>query len=126
MERNAEPINACHAKDRKAVSSLIQAIPGDRWDVVPGLATAHLDPITVKVWHTTGGSGINTYETVGVSVLHDEQDMPLYAGSFTAEELRLPNFIPKEQRLSPPRPQANVRVQYLMGMYLERRSPENQ
>jgi hypothetical protein len=27
--------------------------------------------------------------------------MPLYAGGFTVEELQLPNYIPKEQRVPP-------------------------
>jgi hypothetical protein len=58
MERNRDLINACHAKDRTAISSLIQAISKDRWEVVPGLATAQLESITFQVWHTSGGSGI--------------------------------------------------------------------
>jgi len=107
MEKNVELSSACQAKDRGTICRLIEAIPSVRWKVIPGRATCLLEPFTIQVWHATGGSGINTYETVCVSILagdefHGEQVRPLFTGTFTADELRLPNFIPKEERRQPP------------------------
>jgi hypothetical protein len=98
MTTAKELINACGAKNRAIVLRLIAAIPREGWQVIPGLATSCLTPVTIQVWHASGGSGINTYETVHVSVLLDDQVAPIFAGTFTAEELQIPNYIPKEVR----------------------------
>jgi hypothetical protein len=92
-------IEACEARDRATVCALIAAIPANDWEVIPGRATSYLSPVTIQVWHASGGSGINTYETVGVSVLRDDDALPLFVSTFTAEELQIPNYIPKEARL---------------------------
>jgi hypothetical protein len=94
-------VNACETKNRALVLRLIAEIPREGWQVTPGLATSCLTPVTVQVWHASGGSGINTYETVHASVLLDDQVMPIFAGTFTVEELQLPNYIPKEVRGEP-------------------------
>ena len=91
-------INACNAKDRTTICTLIAAIPVNEWHVTEGHATSDQAHVTVQVEHASGGTGINTYETVYVSVLLDDQDMPLYWSTFTSEELRLPNYIPIENR----------------------------
>jgi hypothetical protein len=99
-------IGACGEKDRGAICRLIEVIPAECWEIVPGRATCFLDPLTVQVWHISGGSGINTYETVCVSILAGneicgEEVRPLFVGEFTSVELRLPNYIPKEARRPP-------------------------
>jgi hypothetical protein len=96
-------IGACREKNRGAICGLLEMIPAEGWGVVPGRATCLLGPLTVQVWHLSGGSGINTYETISVSILAGdeacgEQVRPLFVGKFTSDELRLPNYIPKEAR----------------------------
>ena len=56
--------SACQEKDRAAISKLIEAIPADRWTVIPERATCLSGPLTVQVWRDSGGSGINTYEAM--------------------------------------------------------------
>lgn len=99
-------IDACRKKNRGVICRLLEAIPAEGWEVVPGRVTSLLDPLTVQAWHISGGSGINTYETVSVSILacdgtRGEQVWPLFVGKFTSDELRLPNYIPKEARRPP-------------------------
>ena len=101
MTTPKELISACETKNRAMVCELIASIPKDRWEVIPRRATSCLAPVTIQVWHAYGGSGINTYETVHVSVLLDGQDMPIFAGTFTVEELRISTYIPKELRNMP-------------------------
>jgi hypothetical protein len=98
-----EIIEACKAKDRAAIKRLIEAIPRDAWVVEPGLATVRLMPATVRVWHLSGGSGINTYTEVSVVVELEDLDLdgpvpPLYQGKFTDEELKIANYIPRDAR----------------------------
>jgi hypothetical protein len=96
-----EIIEACKAKDRAAIQRLIEAIPRNGWVVEPGLATAHLTPATIRVWHLSGGSGINTYTDVCVVVELEDLDgpvPPLYQGKFTDEELKIANYIPRDAR----------------------------
>jgi hypothetical protein len=104
MTSAKELIDACVVRDRPTICRLIAAIPANNWQVVPGRATSYLAPVTIQVWHASGGSGINTYETVHVQLLHDDQILPLFAGTFTEAELRIPNFIPKELRLQVSKP----------------------
>jgi hypothetical protein len=91
-------IDACQPRDRASIARLVAAIAAKDWHIKPGLATSYLDPVTVQAWHGSGGTGINTYETLHVQVLLDGQDRPLFADTFTAEELQLPNYIPRRQR----------------------------
>ena len=96
-----EIIAACKAKDRAAIKRLIEAFPRDEWAVEPGLATFRLMPVTVRVWHLSGGSGINTYTEVCVVVELEDLDgpvPPLYQGKFTDEELKIANYIPRDAR----------------------------
>jgi len=107
MKTGTELGRACEAKDRVAVFRLIEAIPEDRWEIVLGRATCPLEPLTIQVEHASGGSGINTYETVRVCILagdevRGEPVWPTFIGTFTADELRLPTYIPKEARPQPP------------------------
>lgn len=93
--------DACQRRDRATIQRLIEAIPGTMWNVIPGLATAYLSPITVRVWHAEGGSGINTYTKANISVEQDDLDgraSLLFSGTFTDDELRIPNYIPKDAR----------------------------
>ncbi len=99
-------IAACREKNRGAICRRIEAIPAEGWEVAPGRATHFLNPLAVQVWHVSGGSGINTYETVCVSILAGdeircEEMQPLFVGEFNSDELRLPNYIPKEARRPP-------------------------
>jgi hypothetical protein len=91
-------IDACEARNRAIICRLIAAIPEKVWEVIPGRATSYLPPVTIQVWHASGGSGINTYETVHVQILLDGQVLPRFASTFTAEELQIPNYISKEVR----------------------------
>lgn len=85
-----------------AMRRLVEAIPKEKWYVRPGLATASLPPIIVRVWHAEGGSGINTYTKVHVVVEREDLSVrvpPLFVGTFTDDELKILNFIPKVARL---------------------------
>ena len=102
-----EIIEACKTKNRAAIKRLIEAIPRDKWVVEPGIATAHLTPATVRMWHISGGSGINTYTEVAVVVELEDLNgpvPPLYHGKFTDEELQIANYISRDVR-SPARRQ---------------------
>ena len=98
MTTAKELIDACEPRDRAAVCGLVAGIAADQWLIIPGRATACLPPVTVQVWHVSGGSGINTYETVNVQVLLDGDVLPCFSDTFTAEELQIPNYIPIEVR----------------------------
>lgn len=97
--------HACQVKDREAISKLLEGVPANSWTITEEQATCTLGPSTVQVWHQWGRSGISTYETAGVRILAvgetgDEQVLPIFAGQFAAEELSLPNYIPKQRRRS--------------------------
>lgn len=105
MSAADELVQACRKQDRKALSRLIEAIPKEKWSFLPDpkCATASLPPVTVQVWHLSGGSGINTYEKVSVCILQDELDQqlpPLFVDTFSDDELKIATYssIPKEQR----------------------------
>ena len=68
-----EIIEACKAKDRAAIKRLIEAVRRDEWVVEPGLATVRLTPATVRVWHLSGGSGINVFVRASPSFMWDEE-----------------------------------------------------
>jgi|ERR1017187_5577266 hypothetical protein len=91
-------IAACRTRDRASICRVLESIPREEWDVIPGKANADLDGVKVQVWHTSGGSGINSYEKVYVQVVPDVDEHPLFADTFTATELQLPNYITLEQR----------------------------
>lgn len=93
-----ELIAACEARDRARISTLVSAIPREAWIVIPDVAMVQLDQLRILVWHESGGSGINTYETVIVQVIVDEDDERQFSYKFSADELRLPNYIPVADR----------------------------
>ena len=51
-----------------------------------------LEPLRILVWHETGGSGINTCETVIVQIIGDGENAKQLSYRFSAEELQLPNY----------------------------------
>lgn len=91
-------IDMCKARDRSAICSILESIPLKDWTIIPGRASAQIDSVNIQVWHQSGGSGINTYETVTVQLFSEEEELTYFQDTFTADELRLPNYIPKEQR----------------------------
>jgi hypothetical protein len=50
--------------------------------------------VRILVWHETGGSGINTYETVIVQIILDGENPKHFSYRFSAGEFKLPNYIP--------------------------------
>jgi hypothetical protein len=96
-------ISACQTGDRAAICRLLESIPRERWDIIPNRAQCNLDSVRAQVWHAAGGSGINTYEKVTVHIIVNDEDRELcvFADTFTSSELRLPNYIPLDQRLIP-------------------------
>lgn len=93
-----ELIAACEARDRTRISTLVSSIPRQAWTVIPGQAMVELEPLRIVVWHETGGSGINTYETVIVQVFVDQENTKHFSYRFSADELQLPNYIPVADR----------------------------
>ena len=89
------------ARDRARISTLVSSIPRQAWTVIPGQAMTQLDGLRILVWHETGDSGINTYETVIVQVFVDENQRH-FSYRFSVDELQLPNFIPDADRRVPP------------------------
>ena len=87
-----ELVAACEAGDRPRISSLVSSIPRQAWTVIPGQAMVQLTSLRVLVWHETGGSGINTYETVIIQVIVDEENAKQFSYRFSADELQLPNY----------------------------------
>lgn len=98
-----ELIAACEARDRARISTLVASIPRHAWTVIPGQAMVQLEPLRILVWHESGGSGINTYETVIVQVFVDEENPKQFSYRFAADELQLPNYIPVDDRRSAPK-----------------------
>jgi hypothetical protein len=97
-----ELIAACEANDKQRISMLVSSIPRSAWTLEPGRANCQLEPLTLQVWHETGGSGINTYETVIVQVILDEENGKNFSYRFSSNELKLPNYIPVADRQTPP------------------------
>ena len=90
---------AIQNRDRAAICRLIEAIPAGRWSY-PGSpihAQAWEDSVGIAVHHVSGGSGINTYDSVSVRILWPDGTTD-FGGHYSAEELRLPNYIPPSQR----------------------------
>ncbi|WP_348261640.1 hypothetical protein P8935_17790 [Telmatobacter sp. DSM 110680] len=97
-----ELLAACEARDRAKISTLVSSISKHAWTVIPGQAMVELEPLRILVWHETGGSGINTYETVIVQIFVDEENAKHFSYRFSPDELQLPNYIPVADRRVPP------------------------
>ena len=91
------------ANDRTALCAFIESIPADRWRLSAspgsGMAIASKEWVDVIVHHHTGGTGLNTYETVVVYVKWSNGEGK-YLGVFSADELKLPNYISVQERLA--------------------------
>ena len=87
-----ELIAACEAGDRARISSLVSSIPRQAWTVIPGQAMVQLESLRILVWYESGGTGINSCETVIVQVIVDEENARQFSYRFSAEELQLPNY----------------------------------
>jgi len=87
-----ELIAACEARDRARIKTLVSSIPREAWTVIPGVAMVQLEPLRILVWRESGGSGINTYETLIVQVIVDEGNARQFSYRFSADELQLPNY----------------------------------
>jgi len=94
-----EFMRACELKDRAAIAQLIESIPAKCWVYPCGHAEAWYESVGIAAQRLSGGSGINTYETVSVTVLRPD-DNTSFAGQYSADELHLPNYIPRWQRVS--------------------------
>src|ERR1700722_17114359 len=93
-----ELIAACEERDRARVGTLVSSIPREAWTVIPGQAMVQLETLRILVWHETGGSGVNTYETVIVQIIVDEKNSKQFSYRFSANELQLPNYVPVADR----------------------------
>jgi hypothetical protein len=92
-------LRAAHkSKDRGEKCGLMESVPANCWRYVgnPPHAQAWFDSVGIIVHALTGGSGINTYDTVSISVLWPDGETE-YLGQYSSEELRLPNYIPRSQ-----------------------------
>jgi hypothetical protein len=85
--------------DGAAICRLIEAIPAADWSYLgsPVYAQARKDSVEIAVHHVSGGSGINTYDSVSVYIRWPDGTKG-FGGEYSAEELRLPNYIPPSQR----------------------------
>jgi hypothetical protein len=99
----SELIAACESRDRVRISTLVSSVPRDKWTVIPGQAMVQLNTLRILIWHESGGSGINTYETIIVQVIVDEENAKQFSYKFSADELQLPNYIPLDDRHVPPK-----------------------
>jgi hypothetical protein len=92
---------ALQERNRAEICDLIEAIPPDCWQYTgsPVRAEARYASVYIVVQHVSGGTGINTYDDVSVNVRFPDGE-PEFAGKYSADELRLPNYIPPSQRLS--------------------------
>jgi hypothetical protein len=92
---------AMRERNRKEVCHLLGAIPPGRWQYTgsPVRAEAWYGSVHIVVQHVSGGTGINTYDEVSVNVRFPD-GKPELAGKYSADELRLPNYIPPSQRRS--------------------------
>jgi hypothetical protein len=84
-------------KDRTSLCTFLESIPADRWRVTEGMAITSREGVDVIVRHASGGTGINTYETVAVCVKWSTGDVKSLGG-FSSEELKLPNYISLRER----------------------------
>jgi hypothetical protein len=91
---------ALQNRDRGVICRLIEGIPVSRWSYVgsPVHAQAWEDSVGIAVHHVSGGSGINTYDSVSVNIQWPDGTTD-FGGKYSAEELRLPNYIPSDQCL---------------------------
>lgn len=88
---------ALERKDRNAICRLLESIPANCWQYPgnPPYAQTRYDSVIIVVH--SGGGGINTYETVSVSVQWHDGKLD-FAGQYSAGELRLPKCIPPSER----------------------------
>lgn len=88
-------------RNRAEICGLLETIPPDRWEYTgsPVRAEARYGSVYIVVQHLSGGTGINTYDDVSVNVRFTDGG-PEFLGKFSAEELRLPNYIPLSERRS--------------------------
>jgi hypothetical protein len=84
-------------KDRTGLCTFLESIPANHWKVTEGMAITSREWVDIIVLHVSGGSGINTYETVAINVKWSNGDVK-YLGAFSSEELKLPNYIPVQVR----------------------------
>jgi hypothetical protein len=84
-------------EDRTSLCTFIESIPANRWKVTEGLAITSREWVDVIVRHASGGSGINTYESVAVYVKWSTGEV-IYLGIFSVDELKLPNYISMQER----------------------------
>lgn len=82
---------------RATICRLLQAIPADRWQCSPGFAEVWYGGVHIVVQPL--GGGINTYDSLSVNVRFPDGE-PEFAGKCLADELRLPNYIPRSERPS--------------------------
>jgi len=86
------------SRDRRKICQLVKSIPVTHWTYPAGAAQATYDKVIIFA-QGTGGSGINTYELISVNAKWlDETEKAVFLGQYTAEELPLPNYIPKSER----------------------------
>lgn len=92
---------AFERKDRNAICRVLESIPAKCWRYPgnPPYAETLYDSVSIVVQWLSGGRGINTYDTVSVNVRWPNRKTDC-AGQYSAEELRLPNYIPPSQRRS--------------------------
>jgi hypothetical protein len=94
-----EERKAVEDRNRAAVCWLIESIPASRWTYAgsPPHAEAWEESVGIVVHHVSGGTGIDTYDSVSLSILWPGGSVEI-GGQYTAEEFRLPNYIPQDQR----------------------------
>jgi hypothetical protein len=90
---------AIEDRNRAAICWLIESMSPDCWSCVanPPHAQAWQDDVGIAMHHVSGGSGIDTYDSVSVSVLWADGRVE-FGGQYTADELRLPNYVPVSRR----------------------------
>jgi glycyl-tRNA synthetase alpha chain len=83
---------AKNSGDRNEMSLLVESVPSNRWSFPQvHYAEAVYDGVRIAA-HSGGGSGINTYTNVSVSILWPD-GQPDSLGQYSEAELRLPNHL---------------------------------
>jgi hypothetical protein len=85
-------------KDKTFIAKLIASIPLGEW-AFPGAspyAQTLPEDTDIVVQRISGGSGINTYERAGVTIWRSDE--LVWYGTFSSDELRLPNYISVSER----------------------------
>ena len=88
------------AQNRTEVGRQISRIPKTHWSYIPEhqLAIVSYQEITIFIHVLSGGTGINTYDraTVRISWADGTEES---LGTFSADDLKTPNYVSKEERL---------------------------